>query len=246
MSQMGSLDGERIAQPSRLRQFLAIMYKNVIVQIRSRHEICGIRLGGVASVVLDICIPVIFIAVMGALKGIPEVDTYPLLFKEIPLRDADWEFPHFGATSGLSTSFRRCTCPRSRQCLPRLRSGSNQHKPLHPDDGRARVTCWRFFDGVHIASKPHQSQHLRSWNADRGVRKLLLAPRTNRTAPLERLLAKALACSPAKHAHSGSGLVPQPDDFGSDWRVGLPWKCLVSHNSCPDVQRVCVTPFQRV
>lgn len=92
---MGSHDeGPRL--PSRLRQFLAIMLKNVLLQIRSR-KLFGCRISGVFSIFLDILIPVVFIGVMCIVRKIPDVDTFPRVFKEIPLRGSDWEYPVLGA-----------------------------------------------------------------------------------------------------------------------------------------------------
>lgn len=96
MSRVGSLDRDGPHLPSRARQFLAIMLKNVLLQIRSK-VICGVRISGVWSVLFDIGIPVIFIAIMCFVRQLPDVNTPPRVFKEMALRDQDWEFPQLGA-----------------------------------------------------------------------------------------------------------------------------------------------------
>jgi hypothetical protein len=99
MSQVGSLD-EPPRLPSRMRQFLAIMLKNVLLQIRSR-KCCGCQVSGFFSVLIDILIPVSFIVVMCGVASIKPVDTHPLVFKEVPLRGSDWEYPHLGAFGAI-------------------------------------------------------------------------------------------------------------------------------------------------
>lgn len=96
MSVVGSLNDEGPQLPGRLRQFLAIMLKNVLLQIRS-NKCCGCRISGVLSILLDILIPTLFIGAMCFVRGIPDVDTYPRVFKEVSLRGSDWEYPHLGA-----------------------------------------------------------------------------------------------------------------------------------------------------
>jgi hypothetical protein len=95
-----------IGPPSRLRQFSAIMYKNMLLQMRSRFSFFGIRLGGVATVLLDISIPVLFIAAMCLVTEIPDVDTSPMVFKEDALRDAQWGTDRMSALKHLRATDR--------------------------------------------------------------------------------------------------------------------------------------------
>jgi hypothetical protein len=97
MSHVGSLALDDAPQlPSRARQFMAIMLKNVLLQIRSQ-KVCGWRISGVFSIFLNVLVPVAFITAMCIVREIPDVDTFPRVFKEIPLRSADWEYPVLGA-----------------------------------------------------------------------------------------------------------------------------------------------------
>lgn len=129
---MGSLDPEGVRLPSRTRQFLAIMLKNVLLQIRSK-TICGIKISGVWSVLFDIGIPVFFIGIMCFARQLPDIDTQPMVYKEISLRDSDWEFPRLGAA--LLPSCRAMTTNSSpwRSCssMPPIQHQYTRIQPLH-------------------------------------------------------------------------------------------------------------------
>lgn len=103
-------DGPRL--PSRSRQFLAIMLKNVLLQIRS-STFCGCRISGFFSILLDILVPVIFLGVMGVSRMIQPIDTPPWLFREIPLRGSAWEYPRLGALQPRWSSCGKPPVPHS-------------------------------------------------------------------------------------------------------------------------------------
>lgn len=76
--------------PSRLRQFQAIMYKNMLLQLRSRFVFCGLRLGGAATVAFEVLLPVLFIGAMCIVTQLPRVPYPPLVFREWALSDTGW------------------------------------------------------------------------------------------------------------------------------------------------------------
>jgi hypothetical protein len=76
--------------PSRLRQFQAIMYKNFLLQLRSRFVFCGLRIGGTATVAFEVLLPVLFIGAMSIVTQLPRVPYPPLVFREWALSDTGW------------------------------------------------------------------------------------------------------------------------------------------------------------
>eukprot|EP00892_Ulva_mutabilis_P002745 jgi/Ulvmu1/12471/UM009_0123.1 len=87
MSEYGGLEQDlRPGNASRFRQICAIIYKNFLVQTRSRWRCCG----GIGALCVDIFFPVAFIAMMSIARRFPEGDTPPQVNRQYPLRDADW------------------------------------------------------------------------------------------------------------------------------------------------------------
>lgn len=78
------------APPSQWQQFKAVVYKNMLLQLRSRTVLCGVRLGGIASVAFEVLLPVLFIAVMCLVKRWPTVPGQPQVFREWLLADDGW------------------------------------------------------------------------------------------------------------------------------------------------------------
>lgn len=153
MSHVGSLSLDEAPRlPSRTRQFLAIMLKNVLLQIRSK-KVCGIRCSGFFAVVMDMLVPVAFIAVMCLVRELKDVDTKPRLFKEIPLRSTDWEFPHIGAfTVGLTDYYHVVGSPMN----PRPRGHARPCPRIAPCITievffRRTSRCWWRY-GTHVSS----------------------------------------------------------------------------------------------
>ena len=85
---------------SRYRQLLTILNKNMLLQTRSSRSLFGLRSGGVATVLLEWLIPVLFILAMYPLKRfLADIPYPPVIFKEIPLQLSDWGNPYGGAMS---------------------------------------------------------------------------------------------------------------------------------------------------
>jgi hypothetical protein len=84
-------------QVTRMRQFSAIMYKNILLQFRSRKVFLGCRLGGVAAVLFEVLIPVLFISAMCLMQRFPQLTYPPLVFKAYDLHDSQWAHTYKGA-----------------------------------------------------------------------------------------------------------------------------------------------------
>lgn len=98
MSEYGGLEPDlRPGNASRFRQICAIIYKNFLVQTRSRWRCFG----GIGSLCIDILFPVAFIAMMSVARRIPESDSRPLLAIKHPIRDVSWGRKYHGACQSV-------------------------------------------------------------------------------------------------------------------------------------------------
>jgi hypothetical protein len=85
---------------SAVRQFRALMYKNFLVQVRSRLSVFGFRLGGVATVLFEVLVPVLFIGAMCLVARLPATHIPPMVFKSWPLSDPAWAGKQKGVPLG--------------------------------------------------------------------------------------------------------------------------------------------------
>jgi hypothetical protein len=73
------------------------MYKNFLVQIRSRRSIFGVRLGGIATVTFEVLVPVLFIGAMCLVVQLPTTRIPAMVFKSWPISDSLWAGKQEGA-----------------------------------------------------------------------------------------------------------------------------------------------------
>lgn len=108
-------------QVSRTRQFGAIMYKNLLLQFRSRKVVLGFRLGGAAGVLFEVLIPVLFISAMCLLQRFPKLTYPPLVFKAYDLHDSQWSRQYTGADIEAREPNRCRDATADRKRFPALR-----------------------------------------------------------------------------------------------------------------------------
>ena len=85
-----SLDSRSSHAPSLWQQLRAVIYKNALLQLRSRTVLCGFRLGGLASVAFEVLLPVLFIGAMCLVTRLPTITTPAQVHRAWLLQDATW------------------------------------------------------------------------------------------------------------------------------------------------------------
>jgi hypothetical protein len=95
-------------RPSAFGQFRALLYKNMLLQLRSRSMLCGLRLGGAASVAFEVLLPVLFIGAMCLVTRLPTVHFPATVHREWMLQDSGWASHAHGAPRCFDDSI--CPC----------------------------------------------------------------------------------------------------------------------------------------
>lgn len=123
---VGEDDGLAPPPPSQWRQFQAILYKNALLQIRSRFVICGFRLGGAATVAFEVLLPVLFIAAMCLVTQLPKIPFPAMVYRSWLLSDSGWSGDRAGAKQAVTAGPKACAL---NQCRPLPRAQGSRVFP---------------------------------------------------------------------------------------------------------------------